>query len=595
MSKLYFILLLFACTYIFNSQQLDNKIEGIPFSSDENSQTLSFAFDGDLSTKFISPSKLGWVGLELSSPTKISKIGFSFDSSEPKDYLLGIFQGSNDKTFFDAFPLYMITENLEPNKINYIQITCSQTFKYLRYVGPEGKNSTISEFEIFGSASEENQEEKDFYQPTNIPLMIINSENSVMPQGKDKETKVNANYIIIDEGKIKVKQTGTIKLRGNSSLNSEKKPYSINFEEKTNILDMPAKAKKWTLIPNMYDKSLLRNLLGYKMSFIFGLKYTPSCRYIDLILNGNYRGNYLICDKIEVNKDRLDISKMDESSIEEPEISGGYLIEATGSKRRGDASTFKTTQGITFSYVYPDIEDITEEQKEYIKNKFNEIEAQIYANNTKNIDIESFVRYFIIEDFSANQDGIFNSVFVYKERGDDKLYFGPVWDFDLAFDNAMILYPTNEKKNFAYKFALSNGSSAKLVSQILTDENILQKIKDTWFEMINTVFTKEIIRNFLNEQIEYINESQKLNYIRWDVLNSRQFMEAVLRGSFEAEVDYLKDFVENRFDIFDQIVSSATTESVLEEVKGGFPWGGGGNNPWGGDGKNPWGGQGRRK
>ena len=412
-----------------------------------------------------------------------------------------------------------------------------------------------------------------------------------MPQGRDKETKKIANFIFILEGNIKDKSTGTIKLRGNSSLNSEKKPYSINFDESTKILDMPSQSKKWVLVPNMYDKTLIRNLLGYKMGSIFGLKYSPSCRYIDIILNGNYRGNYMICDKIEVNKDRVDITRMDETCIQEPEISGGYLIEGTGSqgwgrRRKGEEEVvnpeiFKTAQGITFSYVYPKSEDITEEQKAYIKNKFDEIEAQIYDNNLENIDLESFARYFLVEDFSANQDGIFNSFFLYKEREDDKIYFGPVWDFDLAFDNAMILYPTNEKNNFSYKFALSNGSAEKLVSQILSNEVALNKVKKTWAEMTSTVFTKEIIRDFINNQIEYINESQKLNFMRWDVLNSRQFMEAELRGSFEAEVEYLKEFIENRFDKFGEIVSSATTESVLEEVKKGFPWGGHeGDKPW---------------
>ena len=232
-----------------------------------------------------------------------------------------------------------------------------------------------------------------------------------MPQNRDKETKVNANYILISKGKINAKQTGTIKLRGNSSLNSEKKPYSVKLDEKTKLLDMPAEAKKWILVPNMYDKTLMRNLLGYHMSFIFGLKFTPSCRYIDLILNGNYRGNYMICDRIEVRKDRLDLAQMDETCVEEPEITGGYLLEGQGSKRKGDPSTFKTTQGITLSYEYPDIEDITEEQKKYITDKINEVEAEIYANNTDSLDLESFVRYFLVEDFSANHDAIFNSFF----------------------------------------------------------------------------------------------------------------------------------------------------------------------------------------
>ena len=596
MSKPLLVLLLL---FFINCKESKNKLEGTPFSSDESSDSLKNAFDGDLTTKFESALKEGWVGLELSSEAVITKIGFAFSTTRASDYLLGVFQGSNDKTFFDAFPLYMIKEPLDSDELNYVDISCKQKFKYVRYVGPEGMNSVIAEFEVYGDSEVEEVEEKNYYQPTNIPLLIINSENSIMPQGRDRETKVVTNNILISEGKITTQNTGKIKLRGNSSLNSEKKPYALHFDKKVNILDIPSKAKKWVLVPNMYDKTLLRNLLGYQMSFIFGLKFTPSCRFIDLIVNGNYRGNYMICDKIEVSKERLALSEMDESSNEEPEITGGYLLEGQGSKRKNDPSLFKTKQGITLSYEYPPGDEITEEQKTYIQNKINAVEAEIYANNTENIDLESFARYFLVEDFSGNQDGIFNSFYLYKERGDEKIYFGPVWDFDLAFDNAMILYPTNEKKNFAYKFALSNGSANKLVSQLLSIEGVLEKVKDVWQEMTNTVFTKEIIRDYINEQVEYIDESQKLNFMKWDVLNSKQFMEAATRGTFEAEVAYLKEFVEDRFDVFGSIVESATKESVLEETKGrgGFPWGGGdrpwggrnGTNPWGRNGTNPWG------
>ena len=616
MSKPFLILLLLLC---INCKESGTKLKGTPFSSDESSKTLKNAFDGDLSTKFVSSLKEGWVGLELSSEAVITKIGFAFSSTQPKDYLLGVFQGANDKTFFDAFPLYMIKKELEPDELNYIDVSCKKKFKYIRYVGPEGKNSTISEFEIYGDSESEEVEEQNYYQPTNIPLLIINSENSVMPKDRDRDTKVVTNNILISDGKINTQKTGKIKLRGNSSLRSEKKPYALQFDEKVNILDIPSKAKKWVLVPNMYDKTLLRNLLGYHMSFIFGLKFTPSCRFIDLIINGNYRGNYLICDKIEVSKERLALSKMDESSNEEPEITGGYLLEGQGSKRKGDPSVFKTKQGITLSHEYPPIDEITEEQKEYIENKINAVEAEIYANNTENIDLESFVRYFLVEDFSANQDGIFNSFFIYKERGDEKIYFGPVWDFDLAFDNAQVLYPTNQKKNFAYKFALSNGSANKLVSQILSVEEVLKKVKDVWQEMTNTVFTKEIIIDYINEQVEYIDESQKLNFMKWDVLSSKQFMEAATRGTYKAEVDYLKEYIEERFDVFGALVESSTKESVLEETKRSGGWGGGdrpwggnrgnrtwgngenpwgnrtwgnGENPWGGNGQNPWGGNG---
>ena len=587
MSKINLIALLL-CIYLLHCQE--NKLEGTQLAS-----------------------QAGSVGLELSSPAKITKIGFTHTSSNSKDYLLGVFQGANDQTFLDAFPLYMIKEQIQANTMQSVQISCTQKFKYVRYVSPDPKSPAISQLEVYGDAqAAESTENSNYYQPTNLPLLIINSENSELPQGRDRETRVNTNTIIVDKGKVNVNKKASIKLRGNSSLDSEKKPYLIKFEEKTTFLDMPCNDKKWVLVPNMYDKSLLRNILGYKMSFIFGLKFSPSCRFVDFILNGNYRGNYLICDKIEVQEDRIAVTKMDQSSSQEPEITGGYLVQGTGSKTKGSPDLFSTSKGIAMSFEYPDIDDITEQQKTYIKNKINEVEAKIDQGNVENIDLESFARYFLVEDFSGNQDGIYNSFFIYKERGDEKFYFGPVWDFDLAFDNAMILYPTNEKKNFAYKFSLSNGPTNKVVSQILSNEAVLKKIKDTWTEMTNTVFTKKIILDFLNEQIEYINESQKLNFMKWNVLNSRQFMEAAMRGSFQAEVDYLKEFVENRFDVFGGIVNSATKDSVLEETQGGWgmpfgggdwggnpfggngnnPWGGNGNNPWGGNGDNPWGGNG---
>ena len=91
--------------------------------------------------------------------------------------------------------------------------------------------------------------------------------------------------------------------------------------------------------------------------------------------------------------------------------------------------------------------------------------------------------------------------------------------------------------------------------------------------MTNTVFIKEVMRDYINEQFELIYESQKLNYIRWDALNTRQFMEAAIRGSFEAEVDYLKEFIEKRFVVFGEIVANATSASVLEEPPRSWPWG----------------------
>ena len=125
--------------------------------------------------------------------------------------------------------------------------------------------------------------------------------------------------------------------------------------------------------------------------------------------------------------------------------------------------------------------------------------------------------------------------------------------------------------------------------KLLSNDSLLKKIQKLWIKVTTSGFTKEAMIKFINEQVELLNESQKLNFIRWNILNQKQFLQPVARGSYEAEIDYLKEFIEKRFTTFDKIISGATAETVNEKVQGG--WNNGGGN-WGwpnwGDGGN-WG------
>ena len=560
-----FIFLLFLGK--INSQE--KKLKGIPISSDDISFVSNFPFDGDLSTYFFSSLDFGWIGEELEYPSIITKIGFYHEVPDIHMYLLGMFQGSNERDFIDAVPLYMITEEEKKGEINYIKIDCKQNFKYIRYVGPMYSGSIISEFEIYGIENHNNDEIIQFaniYQPTNIPLLIINTENGTMLLGYDKEIKLNSNIIIIDNNEIKTKRNAKIKLRGNSSLNADKKSYTINFEETTKLLDIPNPSKKWALVSNYYDKTLLRNILGYEISSLFKLKYTPSCRFVDLIFNGYFQGNYIICEKIEVSDKKVNITKMDRKCKREPEVSGGYLIEGDTNGKK-DKSYFKTNKGIRFTIKYPKLDDLIKNQYYYISNKFNQIEEEIYQDNINSIDIDSFVKYFLVEEFCGNVDAIYNSIYIYKERGDNKLYFGPVWDLDLAFDNSYIMYPTNDKENFGYKFTLSNGSAKKLVSKMLSNINILRKIKETWFYMIDNGFNKEYLLNYINEKYKYIYQSQSLNFKKWDILGERVFMEGEIFETYDEEVEFLKKYINDRFNSLGQIIIKADYDSVLKEYE----------------------------
>ena len=185
---------------------------------------------------------------------------------------------------------------------------------------------------------------------------------------------------------------------------------------------MPANDKSWTLLANHLDKTLMRNIVGLKISSLFEMKYTPACQSVDVMLNGEFKGNYLLCDQVKEGKGRIEVTKMDENCTQEPEITGGYVIAADYWLKEDNEPYCESNKGVIYSIKYPDEEDILPEQVDYIKNFFNLIEEEIYNNKIDKIDIESFCKYLLIEDLWGNVEA-FWSTYMTKERNDDKIYF----------------------------------------------------------------------------------------------------------------------------------------------------------------------------
>ena len=283
------------------------------------------------------------------------------------------------------------------------------------------------------------------------------------------------------------------------------------------------------------------------------------------MVNGEYKGNFDLCDQIEQGKGRVEIEKMSKKNINEPEVTGGYIIEAD-LYAKYEGNYFETQKGIIYSIKYPDEEDIVPEQINYINNTFNLIEEDVYNNDFSKIDIKSFCKFVLIEDLCANPE-TFWSTYLTKERLEDKFYFGPVWDFDIAFDNDVRVYPALEKKNFIFKWGNSAGTMNKFALKILSDENTIKTLKEIWNQYNGSKITKEILIKFINDETKNIYESQKLNFMRWDVLNKTVLVNPVVRGSFEAEVDYLKEFAQKRFDITDEIVKIANSTFINIEYE----------------------------
>ena len=191
MSKISSILLF--SVLIVSCLQKEQKLKGTPISLSCDSESREKAFDGDSSTEFKSALKSdGWVGLKFEFQYIITKIGWLQKESNGADYILGLFEGANEESFIDSVPLYLIKEKGIEGEMNYININVTKPFKFIRYVGPVEKYSVISELEVYGYQGEDKTGTTDeqMYQPTNIPIMVINTENGEVPVDKEKKNFV---------------------------------------------------------------------------------------------------------------------------------------------------------------------------------------------------------------------------------------------------------------------------------------------------------------------------------------------------------------------------------------------------------------------
>ena len=455
--------------------------------------------------------------IEIDKNNLVAQISWTKTEDYDFNYLLGVFEASNDPSFMNGIPIGIIKKNGKFNEVNFIDVVATEPYKYIRYIPPNSNNTKIFPIKIYGYELEKNEkfEIQNYFQITNLPLVSIHTENFTDPlQAED----YNCTITIINNGKIENSENSFIKVRGRSSnFASPKKSFRIKFASKQKILDIKGKEKKWTLIANHFDRSFLRNFLAFKISDLIGLKFSPRCRPVDVLINGNYRGTYYICDKLEVGKNRLNITKMEETDITEPNISGGYLLEIDASSRRGGGnSIFKTDKGINGKIEYPKEDKITSEQKTYIVQKLNKFEDEVYNGILDSIDLESYSKYFLVEEFCADPDHVFSSFYFHKERNDDKFYFGPVWDFDLAFDNDRRLKPTSEKPEFSLNYGDSSGTTRQFIKTLLANKNVIKYIKKTWENLCETVLTEDALLDFIEENSAKIKESVELNILKWD-------------------------------------------------------------------------------
>lgn len=399
-----------------------------------------------------------------------------------------------------------------------------------------------------------------YSQLTNVPTIYINTENGVAVTSK--EDYVNA-YVSVrgaenDADNISEVLT-EIKGRGNSTWNMEKKPYRLKFDSKIKFLGNEAKEKNWVLLANYADKTLMRNALAFETAReMMNFGFTPSVTFVDVVLNGENLGSYMLTDQVEVKTKRVPVTEQElTTSLSDPEITGGYLIEVDGFAD-SEISWFQTTKGMKVTIKYPKDDEINSDQTSYISNYTQQMEDALFSANytdaelgwRKYIDESSMVDWYIACELFGNSDAWW-STYMYKER-DSVFKFGPLWDFDIAFNNDDRLGDATTKLIRTY------GHDPKTwIEKWCSDAGFMALVNARWAELRENGLAV-FMNNYIDNTAEYLEESQTNNFNVWKVLNTKVYRELAARGSYAAEVEFLRNYVNSRIAFLD-------TQFQLEE------------------------------
>jgi len=408
-------------------------------------------------------------------------------------------------------------------------------------------------------------------QLTNLPTFYITT-----PQGIYSEISyVNGTLYVAGPDTLSGKYNDSIgiRVRGNSTASLEKKPYRMKLYEKTKLLGMPAKEKNWPMLANHMDKSLMRNAIAFRISKILGLYFTPACRFVDVVVNNDFVGNYLVTDQVEVSGDRVDIAKQTAADTTRPAIEGGYLVEIDGF-----ANTYSRSPGALFpegfsstigsvSVKYPKDDEINLAQRNYIINYFNQFgtvvdtyrKGEPLDSVKKYLDIDAMINWYLASELCGNSD-TFWSIYMMKERGKSQFTFGPIWDNDIAFnnDNRISMATTRLMLDAAHPL----GSMKSILRNLFSNPEINKKLLDRWAIIHDSNIKEQLIASIDSMEV-LLNASQILNYSKWPI-NQNYNSEMIPRGSYKAEVEYLRSYVSERIDALDGLINKDLMELGTE-------------------------------
>ena len=434
-------------------------------------------------------------------------------------------------------------------------------------------------------------------QGSDIPALFLEVDGDGLKKvNRSKDNEVTEGRAVYTEADGTVAYSGKIeqlKGRGNNTFRYSKKPYQLKLGEKASLSGM-GKGKTWILLADWTDVSLLRNRIVLDLSRDTGLRNAVGCVHADIWINGNYNGLYLVAEKIQIGKGRIDIANLEKETekantapfaagkivtdkkayplmrsypdISDPEdITGGYImtIEKTARMKDYVLAGFKTEDGLNIRIKEPTFP--SRGQAEYLYDRISRMQKALMSKDGTEpetgksygeyLDTESFARKYLIEEWCKNYDFFGGSQFLYKDSDliDPLIYAGPAWDYDLSFGNMADRGYLPEGRYLA-----ATRRNYNLYQLLYDHEPFRRRVGDLWKEVFRpavAVLLGEKERNpegtlySIDEYREQIRASAEMNYRRWYV--STDATGSGSGGSFENAVRYLKRWIAARTEWMD--------------------------------------------
>lgn len=436
-------------------------------------------------------------------------------------------------------------------------------------------------------------------QTSNLPILVITTENGVeIPN----EPKIAAHLGIIWNGDGVTNHItdpfndydgkAGIEIRGSSSQWFDKKNYALetwnpdSTSNNVSLLGLP-KENDWVLHGPFSDKSLLRNAMAYTLAGWI-MEYAPRVRFCEVVINDNYKGVYILTEKIKRDKNRVNISELTPDVTAGDDLTGGYILKFDkwdGAFSDGFPSLYPPYPGangqVYYQYHYPAPDEITPQQKSYIKNYVDLMEytmkSSYFADSLegypKFFDVPTLRQFIFIQEIGRNVDGYRLSTFMYKDKDskDSRLKLGPIWDFNLAFGNVdYCIGPGTYGWGIHFNdFCPSDSWSIQFWWLRLWDEPGFQKdLGKNWRDLRATTLSNERVFHLLDSLANMLQVPAQRNFQRWPILNQYIWPNAFVGGSYQAEVNYLRTWLTDRLAWMDEQWKENTSDTLTPDPDG---------------------------